>query len=82
MRFEPPSTSSHALTLLSGVKQTRVHKHEYTSAILDIFQKHGHNETDTARYYGQGSLEEYFGQLQWQKRGHQVLPNRGTKYAR
>lgn len=33
-----------------------------------MFQKHGHNEIDTARAYGEGSSEEMLGELQWQKR--------------
>jgi len=52
-----------------GVEQARVHSLDDTSAILDVFQKYGHNEIDTARYYGQGSSEEYLGELHWQKRG-------------
>ena len=51
-----------------GVEQTRVHSLEEASEILDIFQKHGHNEIDTARMYGQGSSEEYLGELDWKKR--------------
>jgi aryl-alcohol dehydrogenase-like predicted oxidoreductase len=49
------------LTLLSGVEMTRVHTLEDTTAILDTFQKHGHNEVDSARVYGEGSSEEYLG---------------------
>ncbi|KAJ9645346.1 hypothetical protein H2199_003352 [Coniosporium tulheliwenetii] len=52
-----------------GIEMTRVHTLEDTIAILDVFQKHGHNEIDTARVYGEGSSEEYLGDLQWQKRG-------------
>jgi aflatoxin B1 aldehyde reductase len=64
------SVQSHCLIFHTpGVEQTRVHTLEETSAILDIFQEHGHKEIDTARYYGQGSSEEYLGQLDWQKRG-------------
>jgi aflatoxin B1 aldehyde reductase len=48
---------------------TRVHTLEDTTAILGIFQKHGHNEIDTARVYGEGSSEEYLGALDWQSRG-------------
>jgi aryl-alcohol dehydrogenase-like predicted oxidoreductase len=77
VRFEPPfNVKSRAHPAFQELS-----KHEYTSTILDTFQKHGHNEIDTAHYYGQGSSEEYLGQLHWQKRGHQVLPNRGMKYA-
>jgi aflatoxin B1 aldehyde reductase len=48
---------------------TRVTTLDDTKAILDVFQKHGHNEVDTARIYGQGSSEEYLGDIEWQKRG-------------
>ncbi|KAJ9139074.1 Aldo/keto reductase [Pleurostoma richardsiae] len=51
-----------------GVEQTRIHNLSDAAAVLDIFQKHGHNEVDTARVYGQGSSEEYLGQLDWQAR--------------
>jgi aflatoxin B1 aldehyde reductase len=54
---------------ISGVDQTRVHRLEDTAPIPDTFQKHGLYEIDTARYYGQGSSEEYHGQPGWQKRG-------------
>ncbi|KAK5079787.1 hypothetical protein LTR70_007599 [Exophiala xenobiotica] len=53
----------------AGVEQTRVHTLGETAAILDVFQRHGHNEIDTSRYYGQGSSEEFLGDLDWQKRG-------------
>ena len=52
-----------------GAEQTRVHSLPACSAILDVFQRHGHREIDTARFYGEGSSEEYLGQLDWQKRG-------------
>jgi aflatoxin B1 aldehyde reductase len=39
------------------------------STLLDVFQKHGHTEVDTARVYGFGSSELYLGQLKWQDRG-------------
>ena len=42
---------------------TRVHTLEDTTAILDTFQKYGHNEIDTARVYGDGSSEEYLSEL-------------------
>ena len=48
---------------------TRVFTLEDTAAILDTFQKHGHKEIDTARVYGEGSSEEYLGNLHWQDRG-------------
>ena len=39
------------------------------AAMLDVFQKHGHNEIDSARVYGGGSSEECVGQLKCQERG-------------
>src|SRR5271156_4878679 len=52
-----------------GVEMTRVFSLEDTAAILDTFQKHGHKEIDTARVYGEGSSEEYLGDIHWQDRG-------------
>jgi aflatoxin B1 aldehyde reductase len=46
-----------------------VHSLEDCAAILDVFQKYGHNEVDTAIVYGGGSSEQYLGQLHWQDRG-------------
>jgi aflatoxin B1 aldehyde reductase len=46
-----------------------VHSLEDCAAILDVFQKYGHNEVDTAIVYGAGSSEQYLGQLHWQDRG-------------
>ncbi len=37
--------------------------------ILDVFQKYGHNEIDSARTYGGGSSEAYLGQLGLGERG-------------
>jgi len=54
---------------LKGAEQARVHDLKDCAAILDMFQKYGHNEIDTARTYGHGSSEEYLGELDWQKRG-------------
>jgi len=51
------------------VEQARVHDLKEAEAILDAFQKHGHNEIDSARGYGDGSSEEYLGELRWQDRG-------------
>lgn len=48
---------------------TRVHTIEASAVILDVFQKYGHKEVGTSRAYGQGSSEEYLGQIEWQKRG-------------
>jgi aflatoxin B1 aldehyde reductase len=46
-----------------------VHDLKDCAEILDVFQKFGHNEIDSARTYGGGSSEEYLGQLQWAERG-------------
>lgn len=52
-----------------GAEQSRVHDLDTASSIIDVFQKHGHNEIDTARAYGEGSSETMLGDLGWQKRG-------------
>lgn len=50
--------------------------------ILDTFQRHGHNEVDTARIYGGGSCEEILGNLSWRERGlimdTKLYPNSGS----
>ncbi|KAE8440521.1 hypothetical protein EG329_007403 [Mollisiaceae sp. DMI_Dod_QoI] len=59
-----------AMTLgKQGAEQARVHSLEDCAAILDVFQKYGHSEIDTAIVYGGGSSEQYLGQLHWQDRG-------------
>lgn len=69
-RWERNSHSSYyIIDFHIGVEQARVHDLETAGAILDIFQKYGHNEVDTARAYGAGSSEEMLGDLGWQKRG-------------
>lgn len=55
--------------IVLGVEQTRVHDLNDAGALLNIFQKHGHKRIDTARIYGQGSSEEYLGELKLQERG-------------
>lgn len=52
-----------------GAEQARVHTLEECGSILDVFQKYGHSEIDTAIVYGGGSSEQYLGQLHWQDRG-------------
>jgi aflatoxin B1 aldehyde reductase len=52
-----------------GAEQARVHSLEECASILDVFQKYGHSEIDTAIVYGGGSSEQYLGQLHWQDRG-------------
>ncbi|KAF8860935.1 Aldo/keto reductase [Acephala macrosclerotiorum] len=59
-----------AMTLgKKGAEQARVHSLEECASILDVFQKYGHSEIDTAIVYGGGSSEKYLGQLHWQDRG-------------
>lgn len=70
-------TSKTALKVVFGAmtigeadaESTRVHTLEEASGILDVFQKHGHDEVDTALVYGGGSSEKYLGQLHWADRG-------------
>ncbi|GJN91651.1 hypothetical protein Rhopal_004674-T1 [Rhodotorula paludigena] len=52
-----------------GVEMARVHDLATCEEMLDILQKHGHNEVDTALVYGDGSSEEYLGQTRWKERG-------------
>jgi aflatoxin B1 aldehyde reductase len=52
-----------------GAEQVRVHSLDEAASILDVFQKYGHSEIDTAIVYGGGSSEQYLGQLHWQDRG-------------
>ncbi|KAL5488390.1 hypothetical protein ACEPAI_6498 [Sanghuangporus weigelae] len=52
-----------------GVEGARVTDLKDVEAILDAFQKHGHDEIDTALVYCDGTSEEYLGKLGWQKRG-------------
>ena len=59
-----------------GAEQARVHDLPTASALLDVFQSHGHSEIDTASSYGEGSSEMMLGQLDWQSR--QLLM--ATKY--
>ena len=65
-----------------GIEMTRVTTLDDTKAILEVFQKHGHNEIDSARIYGQGSSEEYLGAIDWQTRGivmdTKLYPNKST----
>ncbi|KAH6961823.1 keto reductase [Ilyonectria sp. MPI-CAGE-AT-0026] len=46
----------------------RVYTTEAAGHILDVFQKHGHAEIDTAHGYGNGSSETMLAQLNWQQR--------------
>ncbi|KAJ7286405.1 Aldo/keto reductase [Mycena rebaudengoi] len=52
-----------------GKIQARVHELKDVEAILDVFVKHGHREVDTARFYGEGTSEEYLGKINWKEKG-------------
>ncbi|GAA5931445.1 hypothetical protein JCM1841_001670 [Sporobolomyces salmonicolor] len=52
-----------------GKAMSRVHDLETCGKMLDVFQSHGHTEVDTAVMYGEGTSEEYLGELEWKKRG-------------
>ena len=58
-----------------GAPRTRVTDINDCAAMLDTFQRHGHNEVDCARSYGGGTSEQVLAQLQWRQRGMVV----GTK---
>ncbi|EPS42423.1 hypothetical protein H072_3646 [Dactylellina haptotyla CBS 200.50] len=59
-----------AMTIgVEGMKQTCVFGTEVAGEFLDTFQKHGHNEIDTARVYGEGTSEQVLGKLDLEKRG-------------
>jgi aflatoxin B1 aldehyde reductase len=49
-----------------GAPGARVHTVPDVAAILDVLQKHGHVEVDTARVYG--TSENMLGEAQWQNR--------------
>ncbi|KAF8585460.1 Aldo/keto reductase [Ramaria rubella] len=57
---------------VTGKSGARVHDLKDVSDILDVFQKHGHEEVDTARVYTGGTSEEFLGEIGWQKRGLNV----------
>ncbi|OAA37405.1 Aldo/keto reductase [Metarhizium rileyi] len=50
-----------------GSEGARIHEVKDICDVLDVLQKHGHNEIDTARVYG--ASEELLGQAKWQKKG-------------
>lgn len=52
-----------------GVEMARVHDLAGCEKMLDVFLAHGHNEVDSALIYGEGSSEEYLGQIDWKGRG-------------
>ncbi|KAJ7878697.1 NADP-dependent oxidoreductase domain-containing protein [Mycena leptocephala] len=59
----------------------RVTTPEATAELLDVFQKHGHSEVDTARMYVGGTSEEMLGSVGWQERGikmdTKLFPSKG-----
>jgi aflatoxin B1 aldehyde reductase len=57
------------LTDLIDTLGSRVTEVEDAAKLVNVFQKYGHVEIDTARVYGNGSTEEMLGDLDWQKRG-------------
>lgn len=44
-------------------ESARTHSVEEIKAILDVFQKHGHNKVDTARVYTNGTSERLLGDV-------------------
>ncbi|KAJ7940836.1 Aldo/keto reductase [Mycena leptocephala] len=52
-----------------GKEGARVHDLKNVEAILDVFQRHGHKEIDSARTYCGGTSEEYLGQINWKEKG-------------
>ncbi|KAI0034793.1 Aldo/keto reductase [Vararia minispora EC-137] len=52
-----------------GTEGARIHTPEGLSEVLDVFQKHGHTEIDTARVYTQGTSEELLGKIDHKGRG-------------
>ncbi|PVG04151.1 Aldo/keto reductase [Serendipita vermifera] len=69
-----------------GAESVRTTSLDEMRDILDIFQKHGHKEVDTARIYTDGTCEEVLGELEWQKRGlvveTKLYPRRGKESER
>lgn len=56
-------------SILTPTSGARVYDTKGVEAILDVFQKHGHTEIDTARVYTGGTSEEYLGKIDWRARG-------------
>ncbi|KAI0859693.1 Aldo/keto reductase [Xylaria cubensis] len=60
-------------TMSFGAAGTRGSPHinsvEQAAKVLEVFQRHGHDELDSARAYGEGTTEELLGNLKWQNRG-------------
>jgi len=66
---KPPGSSEKALTSLPDTFHARVTTPEDAALLIELFQKHGHDEVDTARAYGDGTAEELLAEIHWQKRG-------------
>ncbi|KAI1347137.1 Aldo/keto reductase [Xylaria sp. FL0043] len=60
-------------TMSFGAPNTRGSPHinsvEQAKQVLEVFQRHGHDELDSARSYGNGTSEELLGDVKWQDRG-------------
>ncbi|KAI1424960.1 hypothetical protein F5Y12DRAFT_420926 [Xylaria sp. FL1777] len=60
-------------TMSFGTANTRGSPHinnvEQAAQVLETFQRHGHDELDSARAYGEGTTEELLGDVKWQDRG-------------
>ncbi|SCV68325.1 BQ2448_446 [Microbotryum intermedium] len=52
-----------------GTEGARVHTFKQCEEMLDIFQKHGHKELDTAFVYTSHTSEQMLGEIDWKKRG-------------
>ncbi|CZR58186.1 related to aldehyde reductase [Phialocephala subalpina] len=83
----PPSTKLKIVfgAMTIGKENTlgaRVFTKDGANALIDVFQKHGHNEIDTARVYGNGTTEEILAETDWEKRGiimdTKLYPNKGS----
>ncbi|KAI9725903.1 MAG: hypothetical protein M1828_002230 [Chrysothrix sp. TS-e1954] len=52
-----------------GTEQARVFTPAACASILKIFTSHDHTEVDTSRFYGEGTSEQFLGELDWQSLG-------------
>lgn len=59
--------ANSALTDTRGLPH--INNIEQATQLLEVFQRHGHDELDSARAYGEGTTEELLGDLKWQQRG-------------
>ncbi|KAF7351358.1 Aldo/keto reductase [Mycena sanguinolenta] len=64
-----------------GLMAMRVTTTEVAAQLLDVFQKHGYSEVNTARMYANATNEKMLGSVGWQKRGLKVstkiMPTKG-----